>query len=145
MITPALLVFGSLTNASIGVSVQAYSAVLDALAAQTDLPVADGGTGASNASGARTNLGLVIGTNVQAYSETLAVFASAPSAGDVVSLASGNEATINFGFIHVTFADVTATSIVTGTIKATALPSADPVEAGAIWNDSGFLKVSAGT
>lgn len=37
----------------------------------TDVPVTDGGTGASDASGARTNLGLVIGTNVQAYSAAL--------------------------------------------------------------------------
>jgi len=33
----------------------------------TDIPVTDGGTGSSTASGARTNLGLAIGSDVQAY------------------------------------------------------------------------------
>lgn len=37
----------------------------------TDVPVTDGGTGASTAAGARTNLGLAIGTNVQAHSSVL--------------------------------------------------------------------------
>jgi hypothetical protein len=51
----------------------------------TDITVADGGTGASTAANARTNLGLVIGTNVQAWDADLDTWATktAPS-GTVV-------------------------------------------------------------
>ena len=45
----------------------------------TDLAVADGGTGASTASGARTNLGLVIGTDVLAPNGSAASLTSFPT------------------------------------------------------------------
>lgn len=58
----------------------------------TDLAVADGGTGASTAANARTNLGLAIGTDVQAYSSTLTSVVNATTASDqfIYTSASGN-------------------------------------------------------
>jgi len=66
-------------DADIGGSVQAYSAVLDALAAGTDVAVAAGGTGASTASDARTNLGLVIIDDDSLATATAVNIASAES------------------------------------------------------------------
>ena len=97
----------------------------------TDVAVAHGGTGASTASSARTNLGVAIGSNVQAYDAQLGTLAAltANQVGGLVDLATLEAPASDGQFIVATGAGVFAyengstarTSLGLGNVENTAL------------------------
>lgn len=80
--SPAAPTFRALVAADLP-TITVLGTVVTGVWTGTTIAVANGGTGATDASGARTNLGLVIGTNVQAYDAELAAIAGLTSGADL--------------------------------------------------------------
>jgi hypothetical protein len=102
-----------------------------------DLAVADGGTGASTAEDARSNLGLAIGSNVQAYSNVLSDIAAQFDEPDEIVYASAS------GVVAGTPFTAFARSIVSG---STASGVRDTLELGSIaLQDANSVDITGGT
>lgn len=111
-------------------SLATLSAINDGNWSGTDLAVVNGGTGASDAGTARANLGLIIGTNVQAYGATLDALAALT--------------TTTFGRSLLTQADASAalTALGVSTFIKTLLDDADAATARTTLGISGVQAVS---
>lgn len=78
----------SQTNLGLG-ALAVLATVNDAQWSGTDLAVVNGGTASSTASGARTNLGLAIGSDVQAFDALLLAIAALVTAADQTIYSTG--------------------------------------------------------
>jgi len=103
----------------------------------TDIAIADGGTGASTASGARTSLGLAIGTDIQAYSAVLSGVAAQFDEADEIIYASASGVVASTPFTS--FARSIASGTTAAEVRATLGLGTLAVQ------DAGSVAISGGT
>ena len=106
-----------LTKPEVGASADTWGTKLnsdldsiDALFPSGDLAVANGGTGSSTAAGARANLGLAIGSNVQAYDADLNAIANLAGASGLLKKTAANTWTLDTAAYSTTTGTVTSVS-----------------------------------
>ena len=119
----------------------------------TDLAIADGGTGASSASAARSNLGLAIGTDVQAYDPQLADIAGlTPSDNNFIVgngtnfvTESGATARTSLGLGSIATQDASNVSITGGSISGVSFSLATPVVVPGTSSATGEIRLAEDT
>jgi hypothetical protein len=122
-ITSGTLPTGRLTGSYTGIT--GVGTIATGEWAANAIAVSYGGTGASNTTDARTNLGLTIGTNVQAYSATLQTVANLSSNGllyrsaaNTVTIASAADIVSQIGSTAVTNATNATTAATANALNA---------------------------
>ena len=128
-------------NSSGQISLNAGSQVaINSLQLSSPLPLASGGVGASNQSDAQSNLGLAIGSNVQAWNASLdQISALSPSDGQVISYSAGSGAyvasapevysadnstlSLSANTFSVATGGITSTQLASGCVTSSALAS----------------------
>lgn len=119
----------------------------------TDLAIADGGTGASSAAAARTNLGLAIGTDVQAYDPQLTDVAGlTPGDGNFIVgdgtnfiTESGSTARTSLGLGSIATQDANNVTITGGSISGVTFAYTTPLTIPGTSSSTGEIRLAEDT